>query len=244
MNSDFLRLCISVLGRFLPLLLICLIGSELLAQIPSIDSFNQTWIDAHTRHNGWQGVTNFVLVSCLLASLGAPRQFIAFLSGYAFGFTEGVIYSTFAITLSCLLTTLVSRFYAKPVVMHFFPNKVMDLNRFLTNQVFLKTMIVRLLPVGNNLITNITAGVSTIKIWPFVMGSMFGYVPQMAIFALMGKGVVVQSYWKIILSVVILAISSLLSLYVYKKFKADKYLNTSVNPQSSLHLSPSNGHKQ
>ncbi|WP_342807310.1 VTT domain-containing protein [Alteromonas sp. M12] len=238
-----MKLFLNVFVRLIPLLLICLIGSELLAQIPSFNTFNQSWIDAHTRDNGWQGIINFILVSGLLASLGAPRQFIAFLSGYAFGFAEGVVYSTFAITLSCLLTMLLSRFYAKPVVTHFFPNKVIGLNRFLTNQVFIKTIIVRLLPVGNNLITNITAGVTTIKIWPFVMGSMFGYIPQMAIFALMGKGVVVQSYWKITLSVVFLAISSLLSLYVYKKFKADKYLITSTGAQNTAQFAATSGHK-
>ena len=58
---------------------------------------------------------------------------------------------------------------------------------------------------------------------------MIGYIPQMAIFALMGKGIVVQSYWKIALSVGLLGVSALLSIYLYKQFKAGALNNDNVN---------------
>jgi uncharacterized membrane protein len=64
---------------------------------------------------------------------------------------------------------------------------------------------------------------------PFVIGSFIGYLPQMAIFALMGKGIVVLSAWKIILSVVLFVISAVLSLRLYKQYKAARLLDDESN---------------
>ena len=91
------------------------------------------------------------------------------------------------------------------------------------------TIVIRLMPFGNNLATNLIAGVSHVPARLFITGSMIGYIPQMAIFALMGKGIVVQSYWKIALSVGLLGVSALLSIYLYKQFKAGALNNDNVN---------------
>jgi membrane protein implicated in regulation of membrane protease activity len=59
------------------------------------------------------------------------------------------------------------------------------------------------------------------------MSSMIGYLPQMAIFALMGKGVIVLSIWKVVLSIVLFVISSLLSVRLYKQYRADSLIDGS-----------------
>ena len=54
---------------------------------------------------------------------------------------------------------------------------------------FQMTMIVRLLPVGSNVLTNLIAGVSRVRPVPFFAGSAVGYLPQTLAFALVGSGV-------------------------------------------------------
>ena len=214
----------SILNRSALLLILCVIGSEIATLIPSVDNFNQSWIDAHIRNDGIEGVARFMLISIVLVTAGAPRQLIAFLGGYAFGFAEGVLFSTIAVTLNCFLMVQFARLYARPIIIRMFDQKVYQVDRFLSVQPLIKSVVIRLLPIGSNLVTNLVAGVSSVAIKPFVAGSLIGYVPQMAIFALMGKGVVVHSYWKVALSLLLMAISTVLGWYLYNTYKADKFL--------------------
>lgn len=114
-----------------------------------------------------------------------------------------------------LISFYFTRILAKPYVTHRFPSKVLKVNCFFSHDVFTKTVIVRLLPVGSNLVTNLVAGVTQTKALGFVAWSAVGYIPLMAIFALAGSGVTVLSIWKIILSVALLIISTLLSIHLY-----------------------------
>ena len=38
------------------ILLVCVGVSEVVRQLPAVAAFNQDWVDANTRHNGWTGV--------------------------------------------------------------------------------------------------------------------------------------------------------------------------------------------
>ena len=51
------------------------------------------------------------------------------------------------------------------------------------------TLLIRLLPVGNNFATSLAAGVSRVPARPFLLGSLLGYMPQTMVFALAGSGV-------------------------------------------------------
>ena|GEM_PF-190423 len=215
MNSNIIRFFI------LGLTVLCF--SHLISLFPSFDAFNQQWIDKHTRDNGVTGVVQFLTVSVFLLSIGLPRQLVAFMGGYAFGFAEGVIYSTFAATLSCAVVMAVSRYFARPLIIHHFEIRVRKLDRFLLRSPFLKSVIIRLFPVGNNLFTNICAGVSKIPQHSFILGSALGYIPQMAVFALMGKGVLVNSEFKIIISALLFGLSSLISAYLFKVYRRQHY---------------------
>ena len=84
------------------------------------------------------------------------------------------------------------------------------------------TIIIRLLPIGSNLITNIAAGITRVRQEPFFIGSFIGYLPQMIIFSLIGSGIEVLSIWKISTSIVLFIISSILSAYLYREYQLDQ----------------------
>ncbi|MCT6700778.1 TVP38/TMEM64 family protein [Rheinheimera sp. 4Y26] len=224
MNNNSQRALLNIAGRLLLLALTCMLLSVLVQKLPNFANFNQQWMDSQTRDNGWHGVLNYLLAVTLLLSLGLPRQLAAFLAGYAFGFLQGLLLSMLAVTMSCLCTVALARLFARPLARLFFAKRVNQLDAFLYQHTFTKAIVLRLLPVGNNLLTNIVAGMSSTGIKPFVLGSVVGYLPQMMIFALMGKGVMLQSGWKIGLSLALFAISSLLSWYLYQQYRATQPL--------------------
>lgn len=193
------------------------------------DGLNQQWIDVHIRNNGASGVLYFVLICMTATAIGCPRQLVAFLGGYAFGFVNGALLSTVGTVLGCMLSFYFARLAIRPFIDRRYAHRIVKVNRFLTEQPVMKTIVIRLLPVGNNLVTNLMAGVTKVKGKYFMLGSLVGYIPQMAIFALMGKGIVVLSVWKIVLSVLLFCISSALSLRLYQQYKAAQSLTDEPN---------------
>lgn len=153
---------------------------------------------------------------------GLPRQLAAFLGGYAFGFVAGVLLATFAATLGCILTFYVAKVIARPIIKKRYLDKIQTINKFLDDRTFTMTIIIRLLPFGSNLITNMVAGVAQINNRQFFLGSFIGYLPQMIIFALVGSGIEVMSVWKISLSIALLLVSSILSGHLYNEYKLER----------------------
>ncbi|MBI3901443.1 MAG: VTT domain-containing protein [Nitrosomonadales bacterium] len=88
------------------------------------------------------------------------------------------------------------------------------------------TLLVRLFPVGNNLATNLAAGAIGVHASRFFAGSLLGYVPQTAIFALAGSGVGVDPALRIGLSVTLFVLSSVFGAWCYRRHRrarAERY---------------------
>lgn len=224
---------LKIFGRLVMLAVLCFLVSLAAHQAPDPTHFNQQWIDNQARHNGWQGILNYLLVATLLISIGLPRQLAAFLAGYAFGFFKGLLLSMLAVSISCLLTVLLVRVFARPFARHFFSKRVSQLDAFVHGHPLKKAMVLRLLPVGNNMLTNILAGMSSVAVLPFLLGSVIGYLPQMLVFSLMGKGVLLQSGWKIGLSFALFVFSSLLSWHLYQQYQTSKQSPPSIESCSA-----------
>ncbi|WP_438865418.1 TVP38/TMEM64 family protein [Neptunicella sp.] len=229
-SSRFSALQFKVLKRGAIFVGCVLLFGYLLSHSNLFASLNKDWIDLHIRNNGLFGIGYFILIASVATAFGAPRQLLAFLGGYAFGFVNGSILSTLAATLGCAITFHTARYLVRPLIKRKYSHKTQRVNDFLCEQPILKTVIIRLLPVGSNVVTNLVAGVTNIKARYFISGSALGYLPQMLVFALMGKGVVVLSGWKISVSIILFVISSFLSLRLYKQYKAARQLDTESDP--------------
>ncbi|WP_250884214.1 VTT domain-containing protein [Glaciecola sp. XM2] len=196
---------------------VCMLVAFMMSYLDMFSLFNQAWIDRDIRDNGLLGGVYFILVAGMLTACGAPRQLMAFLGGYAFGFVAGALLSTIATVMGCMLAFFASRLLIRPIIRRKFSRQVVRIDNFLYRNPFRKTMIIRLLPVGSNIMTNLLAGSTAVKPSAFFAGSALGYVPQMVIFALLGKGLFIGSEWKIAVSIALLLISSFLSVSLYKK---------------------------
>jgi uncharacterized membrane protein YdjX (TVP38/TMEM64 family) len=81
------------------------------------------------------------------------------------------------------------------------------------------SLTLRLLPVGNNVVLSLLAGLSSVSAPAFLVASAIGYVPQTLVFALLGSGVHVSHTEQIVLGGVLFVASALLGVVLMRRWK-------------------------
>ncbi|WP_076419443.1 VTT domain-containing protein [Colwellia sp. UCD-KL20] len=175
----------------------------------------QTYLLSFTPTNVYSTLLLLTLLSGL-SCIGVPRQVIAFTCGYFFGVALGVAYATFTVTLAAYITYKLASLFQHSYIATKYKTQLVQLNKFLSVKTFSKTLIIRLLPVGSNFLTNILAGIATVPLSPYILGSFVGFIPQMMIFALAGSGVKLAESTHIITAVILFIIASLLGWQLHK----------------------------
>lgn len=161
----------------------------------------------------------FVLAATLACAVGAPRQAAAFAAGYAFGFWEGAGLAWLAAALACAADFYWARLIARDWVRRRTRGRVVRADRFLAAHPFSATLALRLFPLGNNLALNLAAGVSAVATVPFLAASLVGYLPQTAIFALLGNGIHVTRTAQISVGVALFAVSGGIGGVLLRQFR-------------------------
>ncbi|MDR2801290.1 MAG: VTT domain-containing protein, partial [Desulfovibrio sp.] len=146
-----------------PILKICaffliLAGASLLVHFLDISEvLDPAFADAYLKHRG--GVAIYIALVTLLSPLGFPRQALAALGGYAFGVLNGTGLTLAGLGLGCAAGFFYARLLARPALFRRFEDKIRPLDKFLSRNPFATTVAIRCLPIGNNALTNMIAGV-------------------------------------------------------------------------------------
>ncbi|MGD8569710.1 MAG: VTT domain-containing protein [Gammaproteobacteria bacterium] len=196
-------------------------------------SLDKQWIDTVVRGQGFEGELWFIAAGALFTAVGLPRQVLSFLAGYAFDIWRGSLLALLATLAGCLVIFYYARWWRYRQVKERFPDKIQHIDDFISRNPFMMTLLVRLFPVGSNLITNMAGGVSRVKVLPFLLGSVLGYLPQTVIFALIGSGISIDPYLRISTGIIAFIISTLLGIYLFMKYRNGKPLNHATE-QSAL----------
>lgn len=178
-------------------------------------------LDAGVATAGQRGPLAFVAVAAAACAVGVPRQVVAYSGGLAFGFWPGAALALLAEILGCIGDFYWARWVARAWAARWLARggggRLERLSRFLGANAFVATLTLRLLPVGNNLLLNLLAGVSSVAAGPFLAASALGYVPQTAVFALLGGGVRVSQGVQVVGAVALLALSIALGLLLARR---------------------------
>jgi len=229
--SALLSSHIQKIKRLASLLIIVMVTIGLFHWLPptlAVNSFNLSdWTIQLVDKLNWQQEGSSETLNTLLlfiflslaTSIGLPRQIAALVAGINLGVLLGVIIATLAATLGCLITFNVSRYLLSDKITRKYPEKVEKLSVFLGEQTFLKAIVIRILPLGSNFLTNIIAGVSKVSMRAYVSGSFVGFIPQMIIFSLAGSGIRLGAQNELIASGMLFVIALLISAYLVKKHK-------------------------
>ena len=168
---------------------------------------------------GLPGMAVFVLAGMCATAVGLPRQLVAFIGGLAYGVLPGLPLSLVAALLGCFITASVSYRFFRVAVLRKFPKPVAALEKLIRDDLFLKVLVLRLQPLGTNLLTNICIGFTSASMKIFLAASAIGYVPQMLVFILLGSGVRVGSQTQFALSLALLVVSVVLGVVLYRRHR-------------------------
>lgn len=178
------------------------------------DILNTGWVDAEVKGKGLTGDLIFLAMGTAVTALGFPRQVVAFLGGYAFGFVTGSGLALIATTLGCIAAFVYARLLGRSLVQRHFGKRIAKFDAILADSPFLTTLLIRFLPVGSNVVTNLIAGVSRVRFAPFVLGSAAGYLPQTVVFVLIGSGVHIDPTFRIGLGAALFVVSAAVGFYL------------------------------
>lgn len=185
------------------------------------NSVNEAWIDARVRGHGLSGALLFLLMGAVFTAVGLPRQIIAFLGGYAFSVALGTVLGALAALAGCLLSFGYARLFGKNLLRARLGARAGQFDAFIREHPFTMTVLIRLLPVGSNLLTNLAAGVSSIRPAPFLAGTALGYLPQTLVFALVGSGVHIAQTLKLSLAIGLFIVSGALGAWLYRQVRQE-----------------------
>ena len=219
---------VKILVRSLALFVSLVLIGVVFKTTPLGTFFTEAWIDDIVRDQGIEGDLIFFAVGALLTAIGLPRQLVAFLGGYGFGFVWGTALATAAAATGCIIAFFYARLMGRDLVKHRFQDRIKHVDDFLHDNPFTMTLLIRFLPLGSNLLTNLAAGVSSVRPLPFIAGSALGYVPQMLIFALAGSGVTLDPVFRISVSAVLFVLSGVIGIHLYRKYRLGKIIDDTL----------------
>ena len=186
------------------------------------EALHREWVDEHVVGRGLAGRAAFIALTAAVTAAGFPRHLPCVLAGYAFGFVEGTLVVTLGTGLGAGLAVVYARLLGRSVVPMRLRRRLARVEDWLAAEPFTVALLLRVFPVGSNLATNLAAGVMRVPLRPFLLGSLIGFLPQNAVFALMGSGFRVDPALRIGLSLVLLMASALLGRRLYRRLLAGR----------------------
>jgi uncharacterized membrane protein YdjX (TVP38/TMEM64 family) len=196
--------------------------------------FDTNLIDRFVTGQGFPGELIFVLAGASFCAAGLPRQAVAFGAGYAFGLAGGAALGLLAQWLGCVATFGWARVVARDWAARRLRGQLARADRFLATNPFTATLTLRLLPVGSNMAVNLLAGASGIGAAPFLTASAIGYLPQTAVFTLLGSGVRVGGPLQFALGIALFAVSGLLGMVLWNRQKRAAEVAVAVTGSGSV----------
>ncbi|WP_375145395.1 TVP38/TMEM64 family protein [Vibrio parahaemolyticus] len=189
--------------KWLKLALLILAGVLLANQLdnPVLSHLtDRNWLVGYIQKNGALGHVVIFTFSVVFLSLSGPKQAIALVFGYLYHVQLGVLITLFACVFGATFNYACARFLIGNWLYRRFPKKMTRFNSFASRKPFYKILLLRLFPIGNNVVT----------------ASLLGYLPQIIIFALMGAGIHSSSNTMIYLSIFFGIVSAVLTGFLYR----------------------------
>lgn len=157
----------------------------------------------------------FALGAIVYTAVGGPRQVLSFSCGYLLGGWWGGLLATLLTGLGALLTMAVVRHAGMDWVRQRHGGRIDLIRQVLAQDTWLWICVIRLMPVGSNLVTNVAAALAGLSPRAVFLGSLPGYLPQSLLFAYAGRGVALQDHSKLWISLALLVGSSVVAWYLY-----------------------------
>ncbi|CAM2826207.1 VTT domain-containing protein [Vibrio mytili] len=205
--------------KWIKLFLLISVGVVLAYQIDNpvlVHLTDKNWLVSYIQQKGMTGEIVIFIFSVIFLSFSGPKQAIALIFGYLYSIHFGVVLTLLACVFSATFNYYCAQFLLTNWLYQHFPNKMMKFNSFASRKPFYKILLLRLFPIGNNVVTNVLSGSVRVPFLAFLSASLLGYLPQVVIFALMGAGIQSSSNSMIYLSIFFGVVSAVLTTFLYR----------------------------
>jgi uncharacterized membrane protein YdjX (TVP38/TMEM64 family) len=137
----------------------------------------QVLLEYYTAHRVVM-IAGFMAVYIIQTALSLPGAAILSLAaGALFGSIMGTVYAIIAATVGATLAFLITRYLLRDTVLRKFGAKLEGINRELETRGFNYLLFVRLVPVFPFFLINLAAGLTTLPLRTFIIGTMMGIIP-------------------------------------------------------------------
>jgi len=136
----------------------------------------------------------FVAISTLLIMAGTPRLLFCTLGGFAFGFWEGLLWSTCSSLIGSFLTFRAARWGGRAWLAERFGRRRFFARIVHAQPTVASVALIRMLPVSN-VIINVGLALGEVGNRAFVFGSLLGFLPQGVVAVIIGSGMAADLPW-------------------------------------------------
>lgn len=167
-----------------------------------------TWFESAA--DQWYALPVTILVFTILAYVGAPQFALIGAAVFAFGPSQGFLYSWIATICSSTVTFYTGRLVGADAVRRYGGQTVNRISEFVGRNGFFASMIVRIVPSAPFIVVNMAAGASHMSYWAFIGGLALGVIPKTALVAFAGGGLMALfagGGWTAIVALVVVAVA-------------------------------------
>ncbi|GAC1600273.1 MAG: hypothetical protein NVS3B6_10090 [Pseudarthrobacter sp.] len=134
---------------------------------------------------GW-GLAAFILGYAVLTLAPLPKSVLSIAAGLVFGFVGGIAVVFASAMLGSVAAFWLGRWLGREAVERFTGARVEKIDQLLSRRGLVAVIGVRLVPVFPFTAINYAAGLSSVRWWPYFLGTAIGIVPGTVSFVTLG----------------------------------------------------------
>jgi uncharacterized membrane protein YdjX (TVP38/TMEM64 family) len=128
-----------------------------------------------------------VVGSALLTTALVPRTLLAGVGGVLFGFLGGVVYILLGVTLGAVLAHTIGRFLGRDFMGRHLSGRLLAMEQAVARRGVLAIVISRMIPFVPFCVANYVFGTTSVRLVPFVTGTVLGALPATVAYAALGS---------------------------------------------------------
>lgn len=185
MDARAQRAVMVTLAMFVVVAVILVVGRLMYGD--QVEAVMRAWLDDAERSH-W-GLPAAMLAFTLAALIGAPQFVLIAACVVAFGPEKGFWYAWGATIVSGLVTFFMGWVAGADTMKRFSGATGGRFTRFMGQNAFMASLVVRMLPTAPFIIVNMAMGAARMALLPFLGGLALGVLPKTAIIAFAGDGI-------------------------------------------------------
>ncbi len=182
---------------------------------------NNDWVKIRIQELGYYGPFLFILFSGIGTVMGVPRLLVSAVAGFVFELFPALAIALASTLVGCMISFYYARFMGRGIIQNLMSMRMKNFEKLLIEHDFLASIGIRALPISNNSIVNLLAGVTGVRPLHYFAGSAIGYFPLTVVFVMIGSGIQQDLSGRVVLSLILyLFIVIPLGYFVQKRLRA------------------------